>query len=125
MFESSVMVAARMRWISVTVHLDVFSYSAGGCPLVDVLSYSSAVGCPQLQLTVQVDVPRWMSSITVKVDILRWMSAVTVQVDVLSYSAGGRPLVDALSYSSTVGCPQLQLTVQVDVPRWMSSVTVV
>ena len=100
MFESSVMVTARTRWMSVTVHLDVLSYSAGGRPLVDVLSYSSAVGCPQLQLTVQVDIPRWMSSVIV------------VQLDVLSYSKGGHPQVDVRSYSAG-GCPQLQC-------RWTS-----
>ena len=77
-----------------------YSYSACGRPLVDVLSYSSAVGCPQLQLTVQVDVPRWMSSVTV------------VQLDVLHYSKGGHPQVD-VRIDSAGGCPQLQC-------RWTS-----
>ena len=88
-------VAARMRWIPVTVHLDVLQLQC---------LWTSPVGCPQLQLTVQVDVPRWMSSVTV------------VQLDVLHYSKGGHPQVD-VRIDSAGGCPQLQC-------RWISSVTV-
>ena len=63
--------------------MDVLSYSAGGHPQVDVFSYSAG-GHP---VTVQVDVPGWMSSVTV------------VQLDVVSYSAGGHPQVDVLNYT--------------------------